>query len=77
MIEKTRNHYIQEFGTTVPFISVSHDGWDSKDNDVLGVSIHFIVPEDWVRVSLAVGLRRVLSKTSSNTVMEINKMLHR
>lgn len=77
MIEKTRNYYIQECGTNVPFLCVSHDGWDSKDNDILGVSIHFVVPEDWVKINLAVGLRRVVSKTSSNTVTEINKMLQR
>ena len=27
----------------IPFITVSHDGWYSKDNGILGVSIHFVV----------------------------------
>jgi hypothetical protein len=48
----------------IPFIYVSHDNWDSKDHDVLGVSIHFIVPVFWKQVSVAVGLKRVQSKAS-------------
>lgn len=63
--------------TSTPFISVSHDGWDSKDNDVLGVSIHFIVPKYWRNVSMAIGLRRIYSKNAENVVNCIKSILLR
>jgi hypothetical protein len=77
LTEKARSYYLQECNAEIPFLCVSHDGWDSKDHDVLGVSIHFVVPVDWVRVNIAIGLQRVDSKTSKNTVDEINKILSR
>ena len=61
----------------IPFITVSHDGWDSKDNDILGVSIHFVVPQHWKMVSLAIGLRRIYSKSSQAVVDAITNILLR
>lgn len=77
LLQKAREYYRRKCMCHVPFLCVSHDGWDSKDHDMLGVSLHFVVPEDWVRVNIAVGLKRVESKTSENTVLEINKILQR
>jgi hypothetical protein len=77
LINSARIYYVQELNEEVPFLSVSHDGWDSKDHDILGVSIHFVIPKDFVRVNLAVGLKRVDSKKSDNTVQEINNILQR
>ena len=62
---------------STPFISVSHDGWDSKDNNILGVSIHFVVPKHWKMVSLAIGLKRIYSKTSEKIVESILNILLR
>ncbi len=61
----------------IPFITVSHDGWDSKDNDILGVSIHFVVPQHWKMVCLAIGLRRIYSKSSQAVVDAITNILLR
>ncbi len=77
LVDRTRKWYLSECNQEVPFLTVSHDGWDSKDHDILGVSIHFVVPGDWIRINLAVGLKRVDSKKSEDTVQEINRMLQR
>jgi hypothetical protein len=52
-----------------------HDCWDSKDNDLLGVSLHFIVPVYWVTVNIAIGLRIIYQKTSENMSNEIRSVL--
>lgn len=61
----------------IPFLNVSHDGWDSKDNDVLGVSIHFIVPSYWKVVNVAIGLKRCRSKKSKDLSEAIEIILSR
>jgi hypothetical protein len=79
LVDSTRNYYKNQTNNPggIPFICVAHDGWDSKDHDVLGVSIHFLVPYDWIYVSLAVGLQRMSSKKSADMVEHINKILRR
>lgn len=72
----SRNFYYSKFGKYEPFLCVSHDGWDSLDHDVLGVSLHFIVPVHWKVINLAVGLKRIRSKKSvetSNAILIILK----
>jgi hypothetical protein len=72
----TRNLYEKKLNTSfVPFVYVSHDGWDSKDNDMMGVSIHFIVPGYWQPISVAVGLKRYYNKTSKNMAAVIMSVL--
>lgn len=68
IITYTRDYYNERLNkTNTPFLCVSHDGWDSKDNDVLGVSVHLVVPAGhWKTVHLAVGLKRVTSKKSQH-----------
>jgi hypothetical protein len=79
LVRNARNFYQAQFHSerNVPFLNVSHDGWDSKDHDVLGVSIHFIDPNDWTEINLAIGLRRMSSKKSSDVVTAISEMLYR
>jgi hypothetical protein len=79
LVEKTRQFYKNQTNDPngVPFICVAHDGWDSKDHDILGVSIHFLIPYDWVYISMAVGLQRMTSKKSADTVEHINRILRR
>jgi hypothetical protein len=79
LVNFTRDYYKNQLQSdqSIPFISVSHDGWDSKDNDVLGVSIHFVVPKHWKMVSVAIGLKRINSKTSENIVRAIFNILLR
>jgi hypothetical protein len=60
-----------------PFICVAHDGWDSKGRDILGVSIHFVIHNNWEYLSMAVGLQRMNSKRSVDTVERINRILLR
>ena len=79
LVSFTRDYYktVLNVEEGIPFICVSHDGWDSKDNNVLGVCIHFIVPHHWKMVSLAIGLRRVYSKTAEHLVNAIKNILLR
>jgi hypothetical protein len=79
LVTFTRDYYknVLNVENGIPFICVSHDGWDSKDNDVLGVSIHFIVPQHWKMVGMAIGLRRTTSKTSEHLVNAITNILLR
>jgi hypothetical protein len=79
LVNFTRDYYktVLNVEGGIPFISVSHDGWDSKDNDVLGVCIHFVVPHHWKMVSMAIGLRRVYSKTAEHLVNAIKNILLR
>lgn len=79
LVTFTRDYYkrVLCLENGIPFITVSHDGWDSKDNDILGVSIHFVVPQHWKMVSMAIGLRRIYSKTVVNVVDAITNILLR
>lgn len=74
----TSNFYALKIGSEkLPFICVSHDGWDSKRHDILGVSIHFVVPFLWMNLSIPIGLKYIRSKKSEDTVLQINKILRR
>jgi hypothetical protein len=73
-----RGYYKEKFKVSeTPFLMVSHDGWDSKDNDMLGVSIHVCVPVYWKVMNIAIGLKRVTSKKSKDTVEAIKVILKR
>jgi len=78
MIGSTRN-WIQErtgkFGT--PFISVGHDGWDSKSFDMLGVCIHFTDVVNGKKCTFAVGLQPLVSKKSVDIAKHVHSMLKR
>jgi hypothetical protein len=76
-IEQTRKYYLENTGKHVPFLSVAHDGWDSKRRDVLGVSIHFVSPIHWKTIKLLVGLKHLVSKKASSVTTQINKILAR
>lgn len=79
IIQFSREFYKKQFNSskTVSFINVAHDGWDSKDNDILGVSIHLIIPFYWNAINIAVGLKRVTSKVSIDTSKDIESILKR
>lgn len=77
VINYTRDYYKQRLMKETPFCYVSHDGWDSVDHDVLGVSLHLIVPGYWKVIKLAVGLKRVKSKKSKQTADAILMILSR
>jgi hypothetical protein len=77
LVHYSRNYYFEKFKKTIPFICVSHDGWDSKDHDVLGVCVHFVVPGYWKVVNLAAGLKRIRSKKSVATAKAIHIILKR
>jgi hypothetical protein len=76
-IETARKYYIEQTGRQQPFLSVAHDGWDSKRKDILGVSIHFILPIHWIPISFPIGLKVLKSKTSINMMIQISKILAR
>jgi hypothetical protein len=78
LIDRTRTYYREVTKLqNVPFIFVAHDGWDSRDNDVLEVSIHFIVPVVWLPVRMACGLKRIESKKSKSMHEEAMVILNR
>jgi hypothetical protein len=77
LVNSTRDYYKRLLSTTTPFIIVAHDGWDSKDHDVLGVSVHFICPIIWLPINLAVGLQRIYSKTSASIYKAVMDILER
>jgi hypothetical protein len=76
-VSATRAYYTERVGVSVPFITVAHDGWDSKKNDVLGVSIHFVVPHNMIRLEMPVGLQKLGAKTSVEVANQIMKILSR
>ena len=71
LIAYTREHYNENLKSNIPFLYVAHDGWDSNDHDVLGVSIHFGLPNCLLPISLSVGLQRISNNTSNYTSKKI------
>ena len=61
----------------VPFITVGHDGWDSKDKDMLGVCCHFVDMDRGKLRTIALGLQQAYSKKSVDTAQHTLKMLER
>ena len=61
----------------VPFITVGHDGWDSKDKDMLGVCCHFVDMDRGKLRTIALGLQQAYSKKSVNTAQHTLKILER
>jgi hypothetical protein len=77
LVTYSRNYYKTKLSKCIPFLCVSHDGWDSLDHDILGVSLHFIVPGHWKVINVAVGLKRIRSKKSVATSNAILVILER
>jgi len=78
VIQSTRKWYADRTRSDdVAFLNVAHDIWDGKDYELLGVSVHFVVPYLWSMVSIPLGLRRSYSKKSIPVLDEINKTLAR
>jgi hypothetical protein len=73
----SRDYYKGKFIKNVPFLCVSHDGWDSIEHDILGVCLHFIVPGYWKVINLAIGLKRIRSKKSADMTKAIFIILER
>jgi hypothetical protein len=65
LIQLTREYYTNEIGKPVPFLTVAHDIWDSRNSEVLGVSIFFIFPLTFELLSLPIALPRVTSKKAA------------
>lgn len=77
LVTYSRDYYKTQLSKSIPFLCVSHDGWDSIDHDILGVSLHFIVPGHWNVINVAVGLKRIHSKKSVETSDVILSILKR
>ena len=79
MVKRTREWFMEETGCTtmVPFVSVAHNGWDSKDHDMIGVSIHFIDILRKKKRTIAIGLQRLYSKKSVDVAQHVLKILFR
>jgi hypothetical protein len=78
IVKFSKEYYSKKLNTnSTPFINVLHDGWDSKDNDVLGVSIHFIIPIFWKVINVAIGLEQMESKKSADVSQKIINIINR
>ncbi len=76
-VSSARDHYKDTVGKQLPFITVSHDAWDSKRHDMLGCCIHFVHPVYWKKISVPIGLKYLTSKKSIDMVEQLNKILVR
>ena len=77
LVKSTREYYLNKLGQRTPFINLAHDGWDSKDLDMLGVSIQFTHPVTFDHIRVAVGLRKTVDKTSISTACQVKEMIQR
>ena len=79
IVSNTRSFLMSTTGSTdtIPFLYVLHDGWDSKDNDILGCSIQFADYDTGKVVTLAAGLQRTPSKKAREGADHIERMLYR
>jgi len=69
LVEITRNWFREKTKhPRLPFLFVSHDCWDSENNDILGVSVFLIVPQLWRMVSVPIGFRRSTGKKATDIV---------
>jgi hypothetical protein len=78
MVDRSRVWLQQETHREhVPFITVGHDGWDSKDKDMLGVCCHFVDMDRGKLRTIALGLQQAYSKKSVDTAQHTLKILER
>jgi hypothetical protein len=76
-VTSAREYYKDTTGKHIPFITVSHDAWDSKRRDMLGCSVHFVHPQYWKMISIPIGLKYLESKKAVEVVEQLNKILIR
>ena len=69
LMKRTKKH--------VPFLYVSHDVWESIQTEILGVSIHLVVPEIWRAISIPIGLKECHSKKAVAVAEDTNIVLER
>jgi hypothetical protein len=78
MVERSRKWLLdQTKSKNIPFITVGHDGWDSKDKDMLGVCVHFVDIEHGKKRTIALGLQQSHSKKSADIAVHTLKILER
>ena len=78
LVQYTRTYYQNKLKQdAVPFVYVGHDGWDSSDYNVLGVSVRFVVPTLWINVNFALGLQRHDNKTAQGILEKVVMILKR
>jgi hypothetical protein len=79
MVSLSRAHYLKLTGhKEMPFLNISHDGWDSKRYDFLGASLHFICPYNWHKISVPIGLQRLAEdKRAKNIAKQLGIMIGR
>ena len=77
VISFTRQWIMKRTKKHVPFLYVSHDVWESVQTEVLGISIHLVIPEIWRAVSIPVGLKECPSKKAIPVARDTNIVLER
>lgn len=77
IIKVTREWYSDQ-GFSSPFLYISHDIYDSQREELLGVSVHFFIPQTWTQVKLPLGLQSSLKSKKAEDVADVtNKILQR
>ena len=74
MIE-TRNFWEKYCGKKIPFVIVAYDIWDSRKNEVMGVSVHFYNPCRRNSFQIPVGLETSDSKKAVATLIKGMQLL--
>ena len=76
-INCAREWYYKKCGRYLPFICISHDKYDAKRKEYIGVSIHFVLPITWRLYSFAIGLSRAVGNSAADMIKVIEPILHR
>jgi hypothetical protein len=62
---------------STPFVNVLHDVWSKEYTEVLGVSIRFIEPTNFIYFRSSIGLQVINSHNSHYIIHKVNEMLSR
>lgn len=70
IVDSNQEFFKDIFGRTVPFLTIAHDIWDSKDYQILGVSLFLICSKTGMRLQMPIGLLRARGKSAQDIARE-------
>jgi hypothetical protein len=77
LVQLTRNYYTSNTGKEIPFITLSHDIWESVNADWMGVSIYFVLPHTWETIMFPIAMKKTPGKKSYDIVNMCKLVLER
>ncbi len=75
VIIATCKHYENATGNQQSFLNVAHDIWDSKNWEILGVTVMFISLPNWHYLQLPVGLLPAVGKNATDCTAQIQTII--